>query len=783
MNEQVTNNAIYRDREDFYRQLNESYDDIKVFNTTGGGGIIYSGIHKRLGQKVVLKKIRSNVKDSIKARAERNMLMNLKHTYLPQIVDFWSYGDEVYTVMEYIEGNSLKELLDSGRRFTQAEVIRMTRQLAEVLNYLHNSKSHIIHSDIKPANIMLTPEGNICLIDFNISVSQNGDVDETIGYTVGYAPVEQIIRAEENRRRKKEASVANDKKAKISVVADNDDDITKIEFDSDLTRIEFDDKTRIDFNTDVTNIDTDDDATTISDDRTAIDFDEDVTNIDLNASVLAEPEKMSAHNDGNTNSIQKRQQNTSNESNDKMELFKRELSQMIRKYGDNPPVDERSDIYSACATMYHLLTGQRPDICFHKQKPILSLVPSANEVFADILTRGLEQDPKKRYNSSAQFLGALEAMAKGSKRYKRLRFRQDLTLVLLFMLFAASMLSSFVGAKRKFEIRAEKAVETAYDMYSSGEYENTLEYLDENIYSFFFKPADSVLSDAYYIGGNCWLSQGDYDRAVTYYMQAILLDGSRAIYYRDYGIALVRKGELDRADECLLQAKAKGLSNDSLLLLHGEIDAASGNTDEAMEKLAECIDLSDDDVIRIRAALKLDELAAEYLGETEVGFETRIDILYPLTCEINGANSLPLISRLAQVYIDEFSFDQNTEHMENALELLDRIIKDGYGTLTELLDKSVCLQSLGKYDEARDCLLETAKKYPDDYSVYKRLAFIEIERQYELDADLRDYGDFKNWYDTCMTLYSSSKNTLQDMEINYLEIVYDEVVDKGWLTE
>ena len=213
--------SSYRDKSDFYRRLNENYDNIVQINS-GGGGIIYSGIHKRLGQKVVLKKIRTDRVNLISKDLEIKVLLNLKHTYLPRILDFWSYNDEVYTVMEYIEGKSLKECIDEGRHFSEKEVIRLTRQLAEVLKYLHESSLHIIHGDIKPANIMLTPEDNICLIDFNVSVLQSEGIDSTIGYSDCYAPVEQLIAWIDHRtnRQPNNASTINPRPDKTHIDAD-----------------------------------------------------------------------------------------------------------------------------------------------------------------------------------------------------------------------------------------------------------------------------------------------------------------------------------------------------------------------------------------------------------------------------------------------------------------------------------------------------------------------------------------------------------------------------------
>lgn len=94
--------------------------------------------------------------------------------------------------MDYIPGNSFREYLDAGTEFKEKSVIIWARQICATLSYLHSQKPPIIHSDLKPGNIMLKPDGNICLIDFNISASLDGDTAWVTGYTNGYAPPEQI---------------------------------------------------------------------------------------------------------------------------------------------------------------------------------------------------------------------------------------------------------------------------------------------------------------------------------------------------------------------------------------------------------------------------------------------------------------------------------------------------------------------------------------------------------------------------------------------------------------
>jgi len=158
----------------------------------GGGGIVYRGRHMRLDKAVVLKADKRTLAASPETlRREVDALKNLSHTYIPQVYDFVAEGDTVYTVMDYIEGESLDKPLSRGERFPQAQVIEWACQLLEAVNYLHTRPPHgILHSDIKPANIMLRPSGDICLIDFNIALALGEDGSVRVGYSRGYASPE-----------------------------------------------------------------------------------------------------------------------------------------------------------------------------------------------------------------------------------------------------------------------------------------------------------------------------------------------------------------------------------------------------------------------------------------------------------------------------------------------------------------------------------------------------------------------------------------------------------------
>lgn len=160
----------------------------------GGTGVIYLGYHLRLRKQIVIKKIKDNCAGRINVRAEADILKRLHHTYLPQVYDFLAVGTGVYTVMDYIPGYDLQHYLDNGSRFPEKTLLLWLHQLCQVLSYLHSQSPPILHSDIKPANIMITPQGNVCLIDFNISL----DGEETTqlqGLSQYYAAPEQYENA------------------------------------------------------------------------------------------------------------------------------------------------------------------------------------------------------------------------------------------------------------------------------------------------------------------------------------------------------------------------------------------------------------------------------------------------------------------------------------------------------------------------------------------------------------------------------------------------------------
>lgn len=165
----------------------------------GGMSVVYLAMDKRLNKQWAVKEIKktaSGKNDEViinSLLAEANLMKKLDHPALPRIVDIIDNGQTLYVIMDYIEGESLDKILNEYGAQPEDLVLSWAMQLCDALNYLHSQKPAIIYRDMKPANIMLKPEGNLKVIDFGIAreYKEQNLADTTVLGTKGYAPPEQ----------------------------------------------------------------------------------------------------------------------------------------------------------------------------------------------------------------------------------------------------------------------------------------------------------------------------------------------------------------------------------------------------------------------------------------------------------------------------------------------------------------------------------------------------------------------------------------------------------------
>ena len=173
----------------------------KILNEIGHGGmsVVYLALNERANKTWAVKEVRKDGGNdttvvSQNLVAETEMLKKLDHPNLPSIIDVIDKDDSFIIVMDYIEGNSLQDLIDTDGPQHPEKVIEWAKQLCDVLGYLHSRRPPIIYRDMKPANVMLRPTGDVTLIDFGTAREYKyaNQADTTYLGTRGYAAPEQF---------------------------------------------------------------------------------------------------------------------------------------------------------------------------------------------------------------------------------------------------------------------------------------------------------------------------------------------------------------------------------------------------------------------------------------------------------------------------------------------------------------------------------------------------------------------------------------------------------------
>ena len=666
---------------------------------SGSGGIVYKAWHRRLQKYVVLKKMKVSRSSIAENRRETDILKRLRHSYLPGVIDFIDVNGEVFTVMDFIEGQSLAEVIKSGRRFNQEQTVTYGGQLLEALVYLHGQRPPVLHGDIKPANIMLTPEGNICLIDFNISGYLTDNSVLVKGYTQGYAAPEQIY------------AVQN----------------------------------------------------------------------------------------------------------------------AIRTGGHVAPgsFDERADLYSVGAVLFTLLTGYRPHPEWDRMQEVLERMQVSDGLIT-VLYRAMQADPARRYGSAAQMLEELRNYRKMERSYRQKVIRRRILLfsllgaVLACIVIAAGLLrirrnareKEYQGKLTELESIAESAsggrqeseeeydramelygectdlypdrldplVQMARFLYLSKEYDSCIRLIRSDLVVPEGKPSDpKAYGEVCYLLGNACYETGDLEGAVQSYKRAADNTDSNPDFYRDYAIALAQSGDIEGAGRILDQAEQNGLRESQIALVRGEICARQGRYKDAVSNFDFCIENAEDDTDLLRACL-LEEQVYEEMGITADNMLMAAQMLENARVRLPEDKKLPVLERLAQTYINLYDLTEIRSYAEQSISVFEQIIRSGWGSALTYSNIITMHQKIGNLGTAREYADRMAELWPEDYRTYKRLAFLEEAYQETLDADVRDYSNYIDYYTKARDLFAEQGGTAgQDPEMGILDDIYTQLRDKGWL--
>lgn len=690
---------------EFGQEINATYRMLGEIGS-GGGGTVYKAYHIRLKKQVVFKKMHRSLMQVMDPAKEADILKNLHHPYLPQVLDFLTIDGDVYTVMDFVPGESFEQLVKKGTRFSQKQITKYAAQLSETLAYLHGQKPAIIHGDIKPANIMLTPQDNICLIDFNISGFMTEGNFLTLGYSAGFASPEQQAAVEQKRKQMETRQGA-------------------------------------------------------------------VSGLPSTGSVTIE--------------------------------------------NQNRRIDERSDIYSAGATLYYIAAGVKPVQTADGIRHPAEINTQISKALDFILMKALNPRPADRFQNAQAMHKAILDIYKLDRRYRLLIFRQNFTYLFWILIILAGVWGTLTGwqkvkeerillyedtvfrmqelrdsqdteeflalyekAVKMFPERTEAYYQRAMLLYEQREYEKDIKFISEQVIY------DSEISqlpeagDLFFILANCYFELEDYEHAVVDFRTAVRLNGDNPEYFQDYAVSLARLGKIDEASDILETAEQKGLSSAGLCVVRGEIALAKQEYSDAEDEFNACIVQTDDMHLKMRAYVMADKTLAA-MGKTEENCLRAVSLLTQACAELPTEELLLIEERLAQNYIDLGDMTGNNSYRYSAIEIFDKIIQQGWATNTTYNNIVVLYQKAGDYPKAAEVLQEMLRIDDADYTVYKRLAFLEVDIQQEKDSQVRDYAMFKTYYEKAVELYQKAANQDTDAEMQLLDQVYTQLVNGRWL--
>lgn len=161
----------------------------------GSMGAIYRAIDETLGTPVAIKEsLAATPEAQEQSRREAGVLRELHHGNLPRVTDYFSVPDQGrYLVMDYIEGEDLNQILAGQKAVREQQALGWIGPVLEALEYLHSK--NVTHGDVKPANIKITPDGKVFLVDLGLArTGEPGQetAEDARGMTSGFASPERF---------------------------------------------------------------------------------------------------------------------------------------------------------------------------------------------------------------------------------------------------------------------------------------------------------------------------------------------------------------------------------------------------------------------------------------------------------------------------------------------------------------------------------------------------------------------------------------------------------------
>ena len=696
----------YNETSQWAADLGSGYSAIRPLGE-GGMGTLYRAHKDSLDVDVVIKRVKQKFKGRMDERAEANILKTLKHKYLPRIYDvIESPSGYVYTIMDMIPGENMQNYVKTHGPVSQKLAYRWACQLCEVIAYLHSQVPPILHCDIKPSNIMITPAGDICVIDFNTSLVFSKGV-LAIGATPGYAAPEQYTRP-----------------------GASPDTIETVPLEETMPLRGYKDA----FAYQNVRSNKDPSGRGVSNSVTAAQ----ATNAGGYGTIS---KRTDVYGIGATlyYAITGQQPGHSLKDVRPITSYKLKFSRSFLLIIARAMMKRQEERFCDAQEMLralqdiHAIDGRYKKVV-HSQRVVaaVSLVLAVSGTLAILF--GVQRIGVERY-------AAYDALVrKGRTAADEMRFdeaEQDLQQAIAI-----------------YDDQLEAYVEQAVLLYRQGKYQECIDAVETTQSRELKYYSRQSVANLYNVAAEAYYELESYESAATMYQKAIGYSPDILSYYQGEATALIQLGDYSGADEVLAEmAKAVPDAEQSgaYQVVQSELLRKQGDLPDALDAARKAIGSADGND-QLARAYRLAASICEDIGDSMLSEE--INLLKQGIEQLPDGYYNALAGQLASAYIRQAEATGNPGYQKDALRTYQQLEKNGNTTLEVRLNIAMLQYQLHDFSKAMEMLQALKKDYPKDYRVYKWLAFVQGELDLQNGAS---YTKTLGYYETAAELYRAEQ--------------------------
>lgn len=696
----------YNETSQWAADLGSGYSAIRPLGE-GGMGTLYRAHKDSLDVDVVIKRVKQKFKGRMDERAEANILKTLKHKYLPRIYDvIESPSGYVYTIMDMIPGENMQNYVKTHGPVSQKLAYRWACQLCEVIAYLHSQVPPILHCDIKPSNIMITPADDICVIDFNTSLVFSKGV-LAIGATPGYAAPEQYTRP-----------------------GASPDTIETVPLEETMPLRGYKDA----FAYQNVRSNKDPSGRGVSNSVTAAQ----ATNAGGYGTIS---KRTDVYGIGATlyYAITGQQPGHSLKDVRPITSYKLKFSRSFLLIIARAMMKRQEERFCDAQEMLralqdiHAIDGRYKKVV-HSQRVVaaVSLVLAVSGTLAILF--GVQRIGVERY-------AAYDALVrKGRTAADEMRFdeaEQDLQQAIAI-----------------YDDQLEAYVEQAVLLYRQGKYQECIDAVETTQSRELKYYSKQSVANLYNVAAEAYYELESYESAATMYQKAIGYSPDILSYYQGEATALIQLGDYSGADEVLAEmAKAVPDAEQSgaYQVVQSELLRKQGDLPDALDAARKAIGSADGND-QLARAYRLAASICEDIGDSMLSEE--INLLNQGIEQLPDGYYNALAGQLASAYIRQAEATGNPGYQKDALRTYQQLEKNGNTTLEVRLNIAMLQYQLHDFSKAMEMLQALKKDYPKDYRVYKWLAFVQGELDLQNGAS---YTKTLGYYETAAELYRAEQ--------------------------